>query len=432
MLNRLTAAIEKRPLWLLLPIALLPVLPEYLAPVLALAVFSLACLETRRRGESIKVGRVGQAVLAYMAWMSIGVFYSSHPLNTLSTLAMWAVMFALYIGVITIVTTKERLEQLLFLIAIAVGVVGFIATVQYVLVMVFGAELSPYFWDPVDTLFYRYFPMELDFVVPGPFRTAGTFNNPNIMAEYLIMAMPFAAYYAFSRGRTTKKLIARVAVLCGITGIAVSLCRGAYLALIAMCAVVAVFRSKRMSALMLAGGAALSVVPESVFNRFLSIGSGDKSIAHRLQMWQEALIKVADRPLFGYGAGVSNTTDMLLAINLDAPHMHNVFLQVLIEGGFPALILLGTIAFCTLRHSMDMHIRGKGRGFGVTLIAFCVGAAVCGMFDFLFMTPKLVGFFLVALGLADSGARVLAGQPISLLVPKEAIGHDLTLVPAGR
>lgn len=432
MLSHVTRAIEKHPLLILLPIVLVPLLPEYVAPILAIAAFSLACLDAHRRGEQLRIGKVGNVVLVYMAWMTIGVFYSSHPLNTLSTLAMWAVMFALYVSVATVICNKERLEQLLMLISLAVGIVGLIATVQYVMHTVFNVPIPINFWEPLDNAFYKHFPIKLDFFVPGAFRTNGTFNNPNIMAEYLVMALPFTCYYAFSKKRSRMKILARISLACGIAGVAVSLCRGAYLALLVMCGVMAVFRSKRVPALALAGGAAMSFVPESVFHRFLSIGSGDGSITNRLLMWQEALVKIAERPIFGYGAGVSNTTDMLLAINLDAPHMHNVFLQVLIEGGFPALIMIGAMAFCVLRHSMDMHIRRQGRAFGVVLIAFVAGAATCGLFDFLFMTPKLVGFFLVALGLADAGAKVILRQPDSILVPKEAVISGFPLAHAGR
>lgn len=428
MLGKITDTVEKYPILIMLPIVLVPVLPEYLAPIMALAAFSLACIDAGHRGEQLQIGKVGKVVLLYMAWTVLGVIYSSHPLNTLATSAMWAVMFLLYVAVTTVIHTKERLEQLMALVSLTVGVVGFIATVQYVLHMALGVTVPTAFWEPIDNAFYQYFPIKLDFHVPGAFRTSGTFNNPNIMAEYLVMAIPFTCYYAFSKDRTPMKLAARVALVFGIAGVAVSLCRGAYLALLVMCGVVAIFRSKRMPALLLAGCSAMSFVPESVFNRFLSIGSSDGSITNRLLMWQEALVKIAQRPIFGYGAGVSNTTDMLLAINLDAPHMHNVYLQLLIEGGFPSLICLGAMAFMVLRHSMDMHIRLRGRAFGVALIAFVAGAATCGLFDFLFMTPKLVGFFLIALGIADAGAKVILGHTVSILVPKESLASPRALI----
>ncbi len=401
-------------LWAL-PAIWLPLLPEYIAPILAIVSFVVVCVTTHKHRESLQIGQIGKILLIYMAYMLIGTLYSAHPLNTLSTFAMWLVMFAFYLSLTTLLQTRERFDMLFAGLAIAAGVAGLIAVVQYVGIAFFKWEISEYFWDPIDMIFYKYFPMELDFFVPGKLRTGGPFNNQNIFAEYLVMALPFSVYYAFSGRRTTMKLVARIAVVFAVAGVGVSLCRGAYLALLVMIVVWMIFVARSRIPLITFGVAGVSCLPQSILDRFVSIGSGDKSIMNRLRQWQIALEHIAARPLFGYGAGVSNTTDMLHAAKMDAPHMHNLILMLWIEGGLPSLILVGMVIFTVLRYSMDLLIRRINRPLAVALMAFVAGFMTCSMFDFPLMTPKLVGFFLIVMAIADAGARVELGRTTSWL-----------------
>lgn len=400
-------AIMRRVPWLwVLPTVLLPLLPEYIAPILAIVLFSLACADAAERHEPLKVGRVGAVLIVYMLYMSIGVLYSDHPFNTLGSVAMWAVMFLIYLSLTTLIRSHERMNQLFAGIAVAAGIAGIIAVVQYMGLTVWNWDITPFFWDPIDMALVKFFPMELDFYVPGPIRTGSTFNNQNIFAEYLVMALPFACHYAFT-GRCTKaKRLARLCLLCAIGGIGVSLCRGAYVAVLVMVLVLAVFQVPSRLPLAVGAAAGLACVPQSVVERFLSIGGGDKSTMNRLSQWQVALFNASKQPIFGYGAGVSNTTDMLHSVGLDAPHVHNIVLMLLIEGGLPSLILIGTVIFTVLRYSMDMHILLRNRPLSVAIIAFVGGFTTISMFDFPFMTPKLVGFFLLVMAIADVTAHL--------------------------
>lgn len=388
--------------WWLGIIPAMILLPEYLAPILAIGLFSLACRDASLRGGSLHIGRAGKPLLLYIAWMGFGAFYSGHPLNSLSSFGMWLVALLGYLGIHAILCNRRRIEWCCWLLGLAAGICGLIALFQYIAIGTFQWDLPTCLWEPLDNAFYRNFPVALDFHVPGALRTSGTFNNPNIMAECLVMLMPFAFFSGFSGHRTRRRIIARFCLVFAICGIAVSFCRGAYLALLLMIGIFLLFLPERIPALLAAAGAALSCIPTNIIDRFLSIGSGDRSITNRLAMWQIGLQQTTTHPLLGFGAGVSNTTDMLTLAGVDAPHMHNIYIQLLIEGGLPALMLMAAIAYYYLRTPMDLLIRRRQRDLAVMLVAGAVGAAVCGMFDFLFMTPKLVCVFLLIIGVADS------------------------------
>ena len=388
------------------PIILLPLLPEYFAPIAAIAAFSFACLDAVHHQETFHIGRVGKLLLIYIAYMTVGALYSEHPLNTLSSVAMWAVMFAVYLSLTTLLRSHERINQLFAGITVAAGVAGLIAVVQYVGLVSLDWDISPFFWNSADLAFFKYFPMDLDFYVPGDIRTGSTFNNQNIFAEYVVMCLPFVCHYAFTGRLSRKKLWARLCLVCAIGGIGVSLCRGAYLAVLVMGLVLVVFQVASRVPMLIAAAAGLACLPQSVSERFVSIGSGDKSATNRLVQWQVALFNSSLRPLFGYGAGVSNTTDMLHSVGVDAPHVHNLILMLLLEGGLPSVILIGIVLFTVLRCSMDMMILQRNRALSVAILAFVGGFVTVSMFDFPFMTPKLVGCFLMVMAIADVTAHL--------------------------
>jgi len=405
--------VRNRAPWLwVLPTVLLPLLPEYVSPLLVIALFFIACFDASEHHERLRIGRIGKLLLVYIAYMAIGIAYSSYPVTTASSVLMWGMMFLLYLSLTTLLRSRRRMNQLFAGIAVAAGIAGLIAVVQYVGLTLLGWEISPFFWDPVDMAVFDALSIQLNHLfAPGAIRTGSTFNNQNMFAEYLTMAIPFACHYAFNGKCTAIKRVTRVCLLFAVAGVAVSLCRGAYLALLLMVIVMVVFLSSSRLPTAITAAVGLACLPQSVTERFLSIGAGDKSTMNRLAQWQVALYHAAERPLFGYGAGVSITSEMLHAAGLDAPHMHNLVLMLLIEGGLPSVILMGAIIFTVLRYSMDMMILLRNRPLSVTLLAFVGGFVTISMFDFPLMTPKLVAFFLLVMAIADATAHLELNHP---------------------
>ena len=149
-------------------------------------------------------------------------------------------------------------------------------------------------------------------------------------------------------------------------------------------------------------------------NRFLSIGKGgnDTAISERFEAWDVAIRTIIERPLFGLGPGVSNFWERLQNAGVGAPHSHNLVLQVLVEGGFIALFILCMIAIRMLQNSLELANRNRrGSGLGSALVMFVVAFVVYGMVDYPFLSPKLVGNFLMIIGFADVIAHIYLRQP---------------------
>lgn len=405
-------------MWAILLLTAIPIFPEYCAPVLAITSLFAAGVDARKRNRDIQIGALGKILLVYLIYTAIGVFYSAHPLNSLSTFAMWAVMFCGYLTVTTVVCTRRRLHTALFLVGVAAAFVGAVACMQYLLIGILDKEVSNQLWLPLDEFFYTYFPMDVDLHMADS-RASGTFNNPNILGEYLAMVLPLIGYYGFSEFRTRRSLLSRIFLFIAILGAAVSFSRGAYIAMLSILLMIFVSNLKRITPLALSLVAAISLVPEAIVTRFLSIGKGgnDHAISERFEAWDVAIRTIIDRPLFGLGPGISNFWEQLNNAGVGAPHSHNLVLQVLVEGGFIALFVLCMVAIRMLQNSLQLANRNRsGSGLGNAIVMFVVAFVVYGMVDYPFLSPKLVGNFLMIIGFADATAHIYLRQPFATLL----------------
>lgn len=404
-------------MWAVLLLVTIPVFPEYCAPVLAIGALAAATVDARRRNTTVQIGILGKLLLIYLVYTAIGILYSAHPLNSLSTLAMWAVMFCGYLTLTTVVYNRHRLHTALFLVGVVAAFIGLIACVQYLFINVLGRSVPNQLWLHVDEFFYTYFPMDVDLHMADD-RASGTFNNPNILGEYLTMVLPLIGYCGFSEFRTRHSLLSRLFLFIAILGAAVSLSRGAYIAMLSILLMIFVSNLKRITPLALCLAAAISLIPEAIMGRFLSIGqvSNDFAILERFEAWDVAIRTIIKSPLFGLGPGISNFWEQLQNAGVGAPHSHNLVLQLLVEGGFIALFIMCMIAIRMLQNSLELANRNRrGSGLGNAMVMFVVAFVVYGMVDYPFLSPKLVGNFLTTIGFADAIGHIYLRQPFVTL-----------------
>ncbi len=395
----------------LILLCIVPLFPEYCAPVLAIGALVCAGFDARHRGDTLRVGTLGKLFLLYIAYMAIGIVYSKHKLNSLSTVLMWVVAFCGYLTITTLIYNRRRLHMFLFFFSLAAGLVGLVAGVQYLLRNILHLPLPNQVWEALDVVFYRYFPMTVDIHIATE-RAAGTFNNPNILSEFLVMSIPLVAVCGFDGQRTRVKLTARCCLLLALIGVAASFSRGAYLALLSILLLILVTNLRKISPLMLSLIAAVSLIPEVIISRFFSIGlTNDFSITQRFSTWDAALQAILRSPLFGMGPGITNFSEFAKTFGLNVPHSHNILLQLLLEGGFVGLFLLSLVAIKLLQNSAECLSRSpKTHLFGVFFLAFSVSFVVYGMVDFPFLCPKLMATFFTVMGTADAVFSLYLGQ----------------------
>jgi len=189
-------------------------------------------------------------------------------------------------------------------------------------------------------------------------RVVSTLENPNMLAEYLILLFPFAAALLLSRGVPAKKLAALFA--CGAIGVCIILTwsRGAWLGLLLGALVFLLIWNRRTIYLILAGVASIPflplVLPDSIVSRFTSIGNiADTSTSYRLNIWRGAVHMLEDYWSCGIGIGEAAWDTVYprysLAAIETAPHAHNLYLQIWVETGVVGILLLIVFLFLLLQ-----------------------------------------------------------------------------------
>ena len=446
-------------------IALVPLFPEYVSFLLVIPAVILAWIDIRKNGRAVRLGFIGKLMLVYIGYMFITTLYSRNFLHSLATVSMWAFFFLVYLLVYNLLTDTDRCDSLLLCLTAVAGAVGLIACCQYRIG--FFTQSNPIeFWGWLDKIVFEYIPLRIE----NPkylLRSCSTFNNPNILAEYLMTIAPFVVYFNFCERRKDIRVFCRICLLLTLCGVLFSFSRGGYMALIMLCLALIVLNfRRRFAAVTMYLVCTFILVPDEVIKRLISIipgikvggkvldsvaGGSDKvtqdlgnavtgsingdlppavttpaeiinnstadmAINDRFRMWLECLEHIFERPLFGYGAGIQNTWDMLGEKNIYAVHAHNFILQIMMEGGLVALTIMGLIGFTVIRYGIKLMRNGHSRAFwmGFAVLMFAASFILHGLVDYPLLTPKLVGNFMMILAIIDRSTALYADKGLPL------------------
>ncbi len=417
--DRSLATFDLRQPWILslTMIALIPLFPEYIAPFLSVFAFLFAMTDVKRHHRHVRVGPCGNIMLVFLVFMTIHLFWATDRGLSLLSLAYWIAMLLTYLALSSILISPRRIETALFLLSVVVGAVGFIACAQYVLVGILHIEEVPLqIWDFVDERVYGLVDMNISLHSLGV-RAGSTFSNPNLYAQFTVMAIPFVASYGFSGERSAAKIIARLSLLFAVMGVFFSFSRGSYLALAAIAIVMCVANIRRVIPMLIVAMSGFLLLPDSIWSRLLSIGdASDVAITERFQVWGVTMQVFLDRPVAGHGIGLGGIWPRLAECGFTAPHAHNTFLEFLVEGGIIGLLLLLFLLWKLFRTGFELIIHTpKTRMYGASIIAFCGGFCLGGMFDFPLFTPKLIGMFMMVLAFTDCfGSMYMKHEPATL------------------
>ncbi len=420
---------QKKNIALFAPLCLLlaALLPEYVFPVL-LAVSYIKTLNFKKQGIEL-FKPVGVILLVFSAWQVVGLFYSGSIMSGLSTIAVLLFMLLSYPMVSSTVKTEEQLENAVFAGALGGGIAGFIGCVQ-ALLFHYGELLHPAlktffnpFWHQLDNAvaslainyllpdFAMKYIQRTEFIAIEE-RMSGTFTNPLMFACFLVMVMPLAAYVLFYFEGKKKKAAGLGCFVLIIGGIAVSYSRGPYLAAAAAAAVLLFYGGKRALVLCGLGGlglGAIAVFASGVFKRLLTLFNlNDVSLSTRSQIWAACAEMLEEHWIFGYGTGVNNIREILHnTYNINQPHAHNLFLQILLENGIFGLIIFACVFAVFFASMLKLSKCGKkARGLAVSLLSSVVGFCMCGMTDYLFYGLKPMCYLMMILGLGAAASRI--------------------------
>ncbi len=420
-----------------------PLFPDYFCFPLIFAAFALALIDAKKQGRQVSFGKLGFMMLAYLGYMAISLVYSDDINSSFWTWMMWACVFLAYLTVTTVVYERRRLRATVLCMTAATGAVGTVTVVQYILREAFHLQISDKLWNGLDTMIYGWLNFPLSTINLGD-RVSGTFNNPNILATYLVLTIPFSIAFVMTGTRSRPKAIARIALVLTAYAVGFSFCRGAYLALMAVGALLIVlFIRKRFIMTVLAVIYVMLLIPPSISDRMLSVVpqnadqpadtvqmemldddkkdhphaldqitqgyKHDNSVSMRFVMWKQVIKNSVQQPLLGAGLGVGSTQQTLGEAGLKFVHAHNLFLELFAEGGILSLAFFGGIIWLLVERGRKLLLYQQDSEawlLGFAIFAACLSICILGVFDFPLLTPRINTTCMLLMGVTETAARI--------------------------
>ena len=239
-------------------------------------------------------------------------------------------------------------------------------------------------------------------------RVVSTFDNPNVLGEYLLLLIPIAAGYILSRPGSANKAVSLVITALLSACMIYTYSRGNWIGL--MVAILLFFMFYDGRVVWLGVIFALFVpmlLPQNVIDRFMSIGdTTDTSTSYRVYIWMGSIAMLRDYWISGIGLG-SEAFNMIYPFysysGIVAPHTHNLYLQIITENGIVGLVVFVALILMYYRMSISAIIRTKGdRMLKATITGLSAGMfgyLVQGMFDNVWYNYRIVFMFYIILAL---------------------------------
>jgi O-antigen ligase len=269
-------------------------------------------------------------------------------------------------------------------------------------------------------------------------------NNPNDLAQVLLMGLPFLIIMTFSGNNLVRRIFASGAVMIVMYVILKTASRGALIT-IAVCGVLVFFKASMLTKFKLVALGMIGMLvfvatmPPEVRSRYMTLFSGSRgkftdsnddesaigSTLERKAIMIQAVKITLRRPLFGVGPG--NFTDYS-AVDSHASGVrahwrvtHNTYLEWSSECGFPGVILfLAGVIFCLRRMSRvtkrfegnpaTKHLVQIAGALQFSLLTYCASAFFSSTaYEILF--PTLAGLTMAFLYAIENEQLVEAPPP---------------------
>ena len=249
-------------------------------------------------------------------------------------------------------------------------------------------------------------------------RVYSTLGNPNVLAEYLILVIPFAFACLLHEKNPYLKFIFLGAFGITILCMVFTFARGSWLALLASAAIFLILLDRRYILLGIAGLIILYfTLPDVILSRFTSIGNlGDSSSSYRMSIWLGSIAMLKDYWFTGIGPGTDafNRIYPLYSFNTAAAqHSHNLFLQLVCDSGISGLLVFVAMVFSFLRSLCVSFSRVKDkrkRYFHYAAISSVFGFLVNGITEYSFYNYRVTFVFWAVMGLGIAIARLLGPE----------------------
>lgn len=404
------AVVEQTPLvisWLMLLVMVIPY--ENWNNTYSFAGFILCFLLAvfagmRKPGYKMAFAALGPWLVAFAGFVVV-----SWPLSAYTHLSTRFLFFHItcMLCVLVLVTTIEHKDQLVRLLgasSVALSVMSLYGLYQRIQ----GVEVNPSYVD-----------LTVNKGMPG--RVFGFYENPNAFGEVLLLLLPLAVGLLLCSRGWWGRLLGLVSTGLGCVAIAMTYSRASWIGLgVAAFLFILLWNKKLIPAAIVLGILGLAFLPDTVFNRILTIfNTSDTSTTSRFPYYQAAAEFIKMRPIRGAGLGADAVRKAVSQLHLFHGkdifvHCHNIYLQVWCETGLLGLLtFVGGILWTFKQGARAVRRSGCSRQTRMTVIggvSALMGAMVCGIADYIWNYPRVMLIFWFVCAVALAGIRLAAKE----------------------
>ena len=382
----------------LIPFSSMPLAGVCIWTLFAVILKSLYDKEFKWRKEG-----VGVALILFMAVLFVSSVFSFAPKGSLVVWVMYFVFISFYFAVINTINSRQQLYGLLRLFVINGALVALYGVMQYV----FG-------WTTTNAW------IDEEMFEEETMRVFSTLANPNVLGEYLLLVLPVSiVFFLKDKARSLSKwvymAVAGICFLCLI----LTQSRGCWLGFLVSAAIFITFSEGRLWAIIpLVLCVMPFVLPQTIIERLLSIGDmGDSSTSYRVFIWMGTMGILRHYLLGGIGMGEAAFSEVypLFSYNaIIAPHSHNTFLQLLVEGGLPALFTFIAVLVVTFKSAHKSYVRNDKKSYD-SLMILGLSSGIAGflfqsLFDYTFYNYRVMAVFFMVIAIVVSFGFVKEGS----------------------
>ena len=353
-----------------------------------------------KRAFSVRLADV--MVIFLGALLLFGGIITSGGSKSTSAAIMYTVLILGYFLVVNLMNTKEWLDRCIAAVAIPSGIIAAIGILGYATVSM------PAKW--IDT----------EMFADIGSRAVSTFDNPNMLATYLLMTAPFIWVYLRRREISVSgRIIALVGGAASVTCMVLTWSRGGWLGMITAALIFLLINYRYVLKYFIVAGLLSPVwvmlLPNNVINPFTSIGNlADSSTYYRIYTWKGTLKLLAEHFVGGIGVGhsaFSQIYPLYAYVGTEITmHSHNLFLELAVEIGIMGLLVFLIAVFmisqrgfgCIKHHSSDRS--------AVTAVSAAIagiaGALVHGMVDHIWYNYRVFFMFWIVAAIVCAFANV--------------------------
>lgn len=397
------AAILYNPLYgIVFTVVSIPLLPTTTTLLIILLTAGITFLKAFNDKKEYNYTGVEIPLTGFMISVFAAVFFGQDLSISFKTFIIYLGYFLLLPVTYFNIKNKKELHLIILLIILTAVVIGLYAIYQYST----GVETARSWIDPS-----RFKSIST--------RVYATFDNPNVLAEFLVLIIPLPfALFMYSSSTLLKTFYILFTIIMGL-GLLFTYSRGGWLGLLFAAVILILLRERKLLIvfLILLLLAPL-LLPSGVMERAATITDlSESSNAYRMTIWLSSVRMLKDFWWRGIGLGLPSFQKIYpnyMIQGTPAVHSHNLFLQIALELGIMGLVFFVWFirnyyifalknCFCKIKEDYAKFIIPA-------VLAGIGGHLLHGMVDLVWYNPKITFLFWLLVGLTITTVKIFGGE----------------------